>query len=91
MNNLDHIFRELRNHYLMRIRDPESEIEKIRNQHPEWKKVGSEIWDKHPGSATLLFCVFDFQVVFWFRIQVSWIRSVITCTDPNTSINKQIN
>jgi hypothetical protein len=36
-------FRELRNHFwLMRIRDPESEMEKIR------------IRDKHPESATLL-------------------------------------
>jgi hypothetical protein len=49
MNNPDHIFNKLRNHFfglkylnsLMRIRDP------------GWKKVGSGIRDKHPGSATL--------------------------------------
>jgi|LakMenE01Jun11ns_1017448.scaffolds.fasta_scaffold9724295_1 hypothetical protein len=31
----------------MRIRDGDS-------SDPGWKKVGSGIWDKHPGSATLL-------------------------------------
>jgi hypothetical protein len=25
---------------------------------PGWKKFGSGIWDKHPGSATLLLCQF---------------------------------
>jgi hypothetical protein len=28
-------------------------MEKIRIRDPGWKKVGSGIWDKHPGSATL--------------------------------------
>jgi hypothetical protein len=32
-----------------------SGIEKIRIMDPGWKKVGSGIWDKHPGSATLVF------------------------------------
>jgi len=31
----------------MRIRDEN-------NSYPGWKKVGSRICDKHPGSATLL-------------------------------------
>jgi hypothetical protein len=34
--------------------DPGSGIEKIRNQDRGWKKIGYGIWDKHPGSATLL-------------------------------------
>jgi hypothetical protein len=48
-------FLELRNHFLglkylnslMRIRDGDS-------SDPGWKKVGSGIRDKHPGSATLI-------------------------------------
>jgi hypothetical protein len=48
-------FLELTNHFfglkylnsLMRIRDEN-------NSYPGWKKVGSRICDKHPGSATLL-------------------------------------
>jgi hypothetical protein len=30
-------------------------METVRIQDPEWKKVGSGIWDKHSGSATLVF------------------------------------
>jgi hypothetical protein len=33
--------------------DPGSGIETVRIRDPEWKKVGSGIRDKHPGSATL--------------------------------------
>jgi hypothetical protein len=66
MNNPDHIFLELRNHFfaffrelkylnsLMRIRDPGSGMETVRIRDPGWKKVGSGIRDKHPGSATLI-------------------------------------
>jgi hypothetical protein len=59
-------FLELRNHFLgffglkylnslMRIRDPRSGMETGRIRDPGWKKVGSGIQDKHPGSATLVF------------------------------------
>jgi hypothetical protein len=37
----------------MRIRDPGSGMETVQIQDPGWKKVGSGIRDKHPGSATL--------------------------------------
>jgi hypothetical protein len=58
-------FLELRNHFLhflglkylnslMRIRDPGSGMETVRIRDPGWKKVGSGIRDKHPGSATLV-------------------------------------
>jgi len=38
----------------MRIRDPGSGMETVRIRDPGWKKVGSGIRDKHPGSATLI-------------------------------------
>jgi hypothetical protein len=41
----------------MRIRDPGSGMETVRIRDPGWKKVGSGIRDKHPGSATLLLFV----------------------------------
>ncbi len=58
MNNPDHIFKSLETIFsfffglkylnsLMPIRDGDS-------SDPGWKKVGSGIRDKHPGSATLL-------------------------------------
>jgi hypothetical protein len=34
--------------------DPGSGMETVRIRDPGWKKVGSGIRDKHPGSATLL-------------------------------------
>jgi hypothetical protein len=34
--------------------DPGSGMEKSRIRDPGWKKVGSGIRDKHPGSATLV-------------------------------------
>jgi hypothetical protein len=37
----------------MRIRDPGGGMETGRIRDPRWKKVGSRIRDKHPGSATL--------------------------------------
>jgi hypothetical protein len=53
MNNPDHISESLKNYFglkclnsLMWIRDP-------KNSDPGWKKFGSGIRDKHPGSATL--------------------------------------
>ncbi len=62
MNNPDHIFLELRNHFFaffgVKIlkffdEDPGSGIETVQIRDPGWKKVGSGIRDKHPGSATL--------------------------------------
>jgi hypothetical protein len=35
--------------------DPGSGMETVRIRDPGWKKVGSGIRDKHPGSATLVF------------------------------------
>ena len=62
MNNPDHIFLELRNHFFaffgVKIlkffdEDPGSGMETVRIRDPGWKRVGSGIRDKHPGSATL--------------------------------------
>jgi hypothetical protein len=39
--------------------DPGFGIENIRIRDPGWKKFGSGIRDKHPGSATLVFGVFS--------------------------------
>jgi hypothetical protein len=53
---------ELRNHFLLFLgvkiikffdEDPGSGMETVRIRDPGWKKVGSGIRDKHPGSATL--------------------------------------
>jgi hypothetical protein len=38
--------------------DPGSGMEKIRNRDPVWKKFGSGIRDKHPGSTILPFSSF---------------------------------
>jgi hypothetical protein len=57
-------FLELRNHFFaffgLKIKilkffdeDPGSGMETVRIRDPGWKKVGSGIRDKHPGSATL--------------------------------------
>jgi hypothetical protein len=54
-------FLELGNHFfaflgvkiLKFFEDPGSGIERVRIRDPGWKKVGSGIRDKHPGSATL--------------------------------------
>jgi hypothetical protein len=63
MNNPDHIFLELRNHFFaffgVKIlkffdEDPGSGMKTVRIRYPGWKKVGSGIRDKHPGSATLV-------------------------------------
>jgi hypothetical protein len=35
--------------------DPGSGMETVRIRDPGWKKVGSGIRDKHPGSAPLIF------------------------------------
>ena len=55
------IFLDLRNHFFAFFRvkilkffeDPGSGMETVRIRDPGWKKVGSGIRDKHPGSATL--------------------------------------
>ncbi len=65
MNNPDHIFFfELRNHFFFWFfgvkilkffdADPGSGMETVRIRDPGWKKVGSGIRYKHPGSATLM-------------------------------------
>jgi hypothetical protein len=52
-------FLELRNHFFgVKIlkffdADPGSGMETVRVRDSGWKKVGSGIQDKHPGSATL--------------------------------------
>jgi hypothetical protein len=55
-------FLELRNHFFAFLEvkilkffdeDPGSGMETVRIRDPGWKKVGSGIPDKHPGSATL--------------------------------------
>jgi hypothetical protein len=43
----------------MRIRDPGSGMETVRIRDPRWKKVGSGIRNKHPGSATLIVATLD--------------------------------
>jgi hypothetical protein len=57
-------FLELRNHFFAFLgvkilkffdEDPGSGMETVRIRDPGWKKVGSGIRDKHPGSATLTF------------------------------------
>ncbi len=64
MNNPDHIFKILETIFLIwgggvKIlkffdEDPGSGMETVRIRDPVWKKVGSGIRDKHPGSATLM-------------------------------------
>jgi hypothetical protein len=62
MNNPDHIFFSLAPMFLVfgvKIlkffdADPGSGMETVRIRDPGWKKVGSGIRDKHPGSATLV-------------------------------------
>jgi hypothetical protein len=53
MNYPNHISRELRKHFfgLRYLADPGSGNGK--NSDPGWKKFGTGIRDKHPGSATL--------------------------------------
>jgi hypothetical protein len=63
MNNQDHNSESLETillglkylNSLMRIREP------------EWKKFGSGIWDKHPGSATLGYKYFNKTAVLRIR------------------------
>ncbi len=63
MNNPDLIFLEHKNHFFAFLgvkilkffdEDPGSGMETVRIRDPGWKKVGSGIRDKHPGSATLI-------------------------------------
>ncbi len=62
MNNPDHIFLSLETIFFCFLgvkilkffdEDPGSGMETVRIRDPGWKKVGSGIRDKHPGSATL--------------------------------------
>ncbi len=45
--------------------DPGSGMETVRIRDPGWKKVGSGIRDKHPGSATLLQCIRPVTLFKW--------------------------
>jgi len=59
MKNPDHIFKSLETIFFVTIlkffdADPGSGMETVRIRDPGWKKVGSGILDKHPGSATLV-------------------------------------
>jgi hypothetical protein len=63
MNNPDHICLSLETIFLVFFwvkilkffdADPGSGMETVRIRDAGWKKVGSGIRDKHPGSATLL-------------------------------------
>jgi hypothetical protein len=62
MNYPDHIFKSLETIFLLFWglkylkffdEDPGSGMETVRIRDPGWKKVGSGIRDKYPGSATL--------------------------------------
>jgi hypothetical protein len=61
MNNPNHIFWSLETIFgIFEVKilkffdaDPGSGMETVRIRDPGWKKVGSAIRDKHPGSATL--------------------------------------
>jgi hypothetical protein len=66
MNNWGSYFLELRNHFFWFFwveilkffdADPGSGMELGRIWDPGWKKVGSGIRDKHPGSAILVYIV----------------------------------
>jgi hypothetical protein len=63
MNNPDNIFWSLETIFFAFLEvkilkffdeDRGSGMETVRIRDPGWKKVGSRIRDKHPGSATLL-------------------------------------
>jgi hypothetical protein len=45
-------------------------METVRIRDPGWKKVGSGIRDKHPGSSTLLFML-KFLKSYWYRYLLS--------------------
>jgi hypothetical protein len=68
MNNPDHISERLETVFRVKIlkffdADPESGMGKVRIRDPGWKKIGTGIPDKHPGSATLPFYVNVAQIV----------------------------
>ncbi len=63
----DHISESLETIFCVKIlkffdADPGSGTEKIRIRYPGWKKFGSGIRDKHPGSATLFWGVGSHQM-----------------------------
>ncbi len=63
----------------MRNRDLGSGMETVRIRDPGWKKVGSGIQDKHPGSATLVF--WSWKIVSersgWFLNVSGWFLTVL--------------
>jgi hypothetical protein len=60
-------FLELRNHFMglkifnLKYFNSFMRIRNGKNSDPGWKKVGSGIRDKHPGSATLVLSNFQFS------------------------------
>jgi hypothetical protein len=61
INNPNHIFWSLETFFLLFLglkyfdADPGSGMKTVRIRDLGWKKVGSGIRDKHPGSATLFY------------------------------------
>jgi hypothetical protein len=72
MNIPDHIFESLEKlsfwikNTLIFDADPGSGMEQIRIRDPAWKKVGSGIRDKHPGSVTLMKMVLTFTTFLFY-------------------------
>ena len=96
MNNPDHIFLELRNHFFAFLgvkilkffdEDPGSGMETVRIRDPGWKKVGSGIRDKHPGSATLLNSS-TVEIINYGIFSSHWVRIHIPRTDPDLGQQK---
>jgi hypothetical protein len=81
MNNPDLIFYSLETIFWEKYIKYLNSLVRIRD--PGWKKVGSGIRDKHPGSSTLLYSgvvVRDLHgsTLIW----LSWIRILIGNEDP---------
>jgi hypothetical protein len=67
MNNPDHISQSLETNFWVKIL-------KFSDPDPGWKKFGSGIRDKHPGSATLV--VFDPRMI----LPMSALTALIFCS-----------
>jgi hypothetical protein len=100
-------FFELRNHFFAFLgvkilkffdEDPGSGMETVRIQDLGWKKVGSGIRDKHPGSATLSTLKHNFFTFLWIilvlpdpiRIQPTKINADLCESRSTTLITTQI-
>ncbi len=59
-------------------------METVRIRDPGWKKVGSGIRDKHPGSATLLnSSTGTVEIINYGIFSSHWVRIHIPRTDPD--------